>query len=93
MRIKLKLLYQHQPISGVKVSFIPRGTTLKEPFDSEYERTTDGQGLVSFTPKMGTYYLAVAHYPREERGAGFESTLYTASLCLFVPEKCPCCVD
>ena len=91
--IKVKLLFQGKPLSGVKVSFIPRGITLKDESDPDYERTTDGQGKASFTPKIGTYYLVAAHYPREETGSGFESTLYSATLCIFVPEKCPCCID
>jgi uncharacterized GH25 family protein len=91
--IKMKLLFQGKPLSGTKVSFIPRGVALKEQFDSEYERTSDGKGQVSFTPRTGNYYLVVAHYPRDEKGSGFDSTLYTASVCILVPEKCPCCID
>ena len=59
----------------------------------DYERMTDVHGSASFTPKFGTYYLVVAHYPRAEKGEGFESILYTATLTVFVPEKCSCCVD
>ena len=91
--IKVKLLFEGKPLDGVKVSFIPRGVTLKEGTDADYERTTDKNGKAAFTPKTGTYYLVVAHYPREEKGDGYESAHYTATLTVFVPEKCPCCGD
>jgi uncharacterized GH25 family protein len=89
--IKVKLLFQGKPLPGVKVSFVPRGVTLKEGTDAEYERTTDKDGKASFTPKVGTYYLVVAHYPRDEKGKDHDSVLYAATLAVFVPEKCPCC--
>ncbi|WP_020472694.1 DUF4198 domain-containing protein [Zavarzinella formosa] len=89
--IKLKLLFAGKPAEGVKVSFIPRGVTLKEGTDAEYERTTDKEGRASFTPKTGNYYLIAARIPKDEKGDGFESTVYTATLTVFVPEKCPCC--
>lgn len=91
MPIKVRLLFHGKPIAGVKVSFIPRGVTLKEGVDSEYERNTDKDGRASFTPKTGNYYLIVARIPKDEKGDGFESTVYTATLSVFVPEKCPCC--
>lgn len=91
--IKVKLLYEGKPLEGVKVCFIPRGVTLKEGGDAEHERTTDREGRAAFTPKTGTYYLVVAHYPRDEKGDRYESALYTATLTVFVPEKCPCCDD
>lgn len=89
--IKLKLLFQGKPISGIKVSFIPRGVTLKEGMDAEYERVSDKDGRVSFTPKTGNYYLVAARVPKDEKGEGYESTVYTATLTVFVPEKCACC--
>jgi len=89
--IKLKLLLQGKPLSGVKISFIPRGITLKEGLDPEYERVTDAEGRVTFKPKLGGYYLIVAHHQTAEKGEGYESTNYTATLSLLVPEKCSCC--
>lgn len=89
--IKVKLLLEGKPLEGITVSFIPRGVTLKEGMDTEYERKTDSSGRASFTPKTGNYYLVVARYPREEKGEGYESSLYTATITVFVPEKCPCC--
>jgi uncharacterized GH25 family protein len=91
--IKVKLLFEGKPLGGVRVSFIPRGVTLKEGTDAEYERTTDKDGRAAFTPKTGTYYLVVAHCTREEKGNGYESAHYSATLTVFVPEKCPCCGD
>jgi uncharacterized GH25 family protein len=89
--IKVKLLFEGKPLPGVKVSFIPRGVTLKEGADEQYERTTDKEGRASFTPKTGNYYLVVAHHLRDVKGKDYESEKYTAALTVLVPEKCPCC--
>jgi uncharacterized GH25 family protein len=89
--IKVKLLFRGKPLAGTKVSFIPRGATLKEGTDAEYERTTDKDGRASFTPKTGTYYLVVAHHATDEKGEKFDSTRYAATLTVLVPQKCPCC--
>ncbi len=90
--IKLRLLMDGKPVKGVKVSFIPRGVTLKEGLDEGYERLTDELGRASFTPKLGTYHLVVAHLERpEERGEGYETTHYSATLTVYVPAVCPCC--
>lgn len=91
--IKVKLLYNGKPLEKAKVSFIPRGVTLKEGFDADYERMTDVAGKAQFTPKAGNYYLVVAH--REEQAAAgetkYESIKYAATLTVFVPDRCPCC--
>ena len=89
--IKVKLLFGGKPLAGVKVSFIPRGVTLKEGTDAEYERTTDKDGRASFTPKAGTYYLVVAHHDTDEKSEKYEGTRYAATLSVLVPQKCPCC--
>ena len=75
------------------MSFIPRGVTLKEGTDADYERMTDKDGKASFTPKSGNYYLVVAHHTTDDKGEKFEATKSTATLVVFVPEKCPCCGD
>jgi len=86
-RISVKLLLQGKPFSDAKVSFIPRGETLEGDFDDEYERKTDAQGLAHFVPKTGNFYLIVAHHTdSSQSGSDFESTLYTATLTLLVPE-------
>jgi hypothetical protein len=91
--IKVRLLFRGKPLEGAKVSFIPRGVTLKEGFDPEYERVTATDGKAQFTPKAGNYYLVVVH--REEPAAAgetkYESVKYTATMTVFVPDRCPCC--
>ena len=92
--ISVKLLFQGQPLAGEVVSFIPRGETLADGFDDRYERKTDSLGQASFTPTAGNYYLVVAH--REDptaSGEGYEKTKYSATLTVFVPETCSCCVE
>jgi uncharacterized GH25 family protein len=90
---KVRLFFEGKPLAGVKVSFIPRGVTLREGTDPDYERVTDATGRANFVPKMGTYYLIVAHVNRDEKGNGYGSARCTAVLTLFVPEKCPCCAE
>ncbi|MCB9875857.1 MAG: DUF4198 domain-containing protein [Planctomycetaceae bacterium] len=90
--INVQVLYQGKPWSGAKVSFIPRGESLEEGFDAEFERTTDAQGLASFTPRTGNVYLVVTHRQEPEAsGEGYENTKYSATLVVYVPEICPCC--
>lgn len=90
--IRLKLLYKDRLLAGAVVTFIPRGTDLKEGFDETYERRTDAEGRASFTPKTGGHYLAVTHHVEEnEKGDGYDRTAYAATLTVFVPEICPCC--
>lgn len=91
--IAVKLLFNGKPLAGVKVSFVPRGVTLKEGTDAEYERQTDAEGKCRFTPKTGNYYLVVAHHTTNEKSEKYEETKYSATLTVFVPEKCPCCGD
>ena len=90
--IKVQLLYKGKPAANSRVSFIPRGETLAEAFDSRYERMTDANGLASFIPTLATYYLVVAHMDEpNEKGKGFEGTKYSATLTVLVPKICPCC--
>lgn len=89
--IRVKLLFQGKPLAGIKVSFIPRGVTLSEGFDATHERTTNENGRASFTPKDGNYYLVVVHHETDESGKDYESSKYTATLTVFVPDVCPCC--
>ncbi len=93
--IRVKLLHLGQPLPGVKVSFIPRGVTLKEGLDPEYERVTPADGVVSFTPKAGNYYLVVAHHtvPAPAGETGYVEVKYAATLTVFVPDRCPCCAE
>lgn len=90
--LKVKLLYRGKPLEKTRISFIPRGTTLKEGFDETYERTTDADGRASFTPTEGNYYLIAAHREEpNEKGDGYEKTKYSATIGVLVPQVCPCC--
>ena len=90
--IRVRLLYQGKPHADARVSFIPRGHTLSESFDTTYERKTDPRGEASFEPTLGTYYLVVAHHEEpQQRGEGYDRTKYSATLCVYVPQICPCC--
>ena len=92
--IEIQLLYKGKPLPDAKVSFVPRGHTLKEGFDENYEQMTDAEGRAKFTPRMGNSYLVVAHREEpNESGDGYESTKYSATLTVFVPELCPCCSE
>ena len=76
--IQIRLMHLGKPLAGCRVSFIPRGVTLAEDFDSKYERLTDKEGRASFTPDHGNYHLIVAHHlAPDERGPGHEGALYT----------------
>jgi uncharacterized GH25 family protein len=90
--IKVRLLLEGKPLANARVSFIPRGVALKEGTDEQYERTTDMDGRAVFAPKMGTYYLIVAHHvaPAPAKGTGM-ATKFSATLTVLVPEVCPCC--
>lgn len=89
--IRVKVLFKGEPLPDARVSFIPRGTTLAEGFDEEYERKTNANGRASFTPKEGNYYLVVVHHKTDEKGDDYEATSYSATLTVFVPDVCPCC--
>ena len=90
--LKVKLIYKGKPLADEKVSFIPRGQTLKEGFDDRFERKTDKDGVATFEPKEANYYLLVAHRADDKAaGEGYTSTKYSATMSLFVPAICPCC--
>src|SRR5436853_56275 len=38
--VSVQVIYKGKPMAKARVSFIPRGTTLKAEFDSQYERMT-----------------------------------------------------
>jgi uncharacterized GH25 family protein len=90
--IKVQLLFKGKPAANTRVSFIPRGEVLSESFDKRYERMTDAAGYASFTPTLANYYLVAAHREEpDEKGQGYESTKYSATLSILVPKICPCC--
>ena len=87
-----RLLCRGQPLADHRVSFIPRGAELAEGYDERFERRTDGRGRCSFEPREGDLVLVVAHVEApEERGPDFDRTVYSATLVLDVPQRCPCC--
>jgi uncharacterized GH25 family protein len=92
MPIEVQLLYKGQPLPNARVSFIPRGEMLSAEFDPRYERKTDEKGQARYTPTDGNYYLVVAHWDEPtESGKDYQSTKYSATLTIFVPQVCPCC--
>ena len=96
--IKVRLLYHGQPLAGERISFIPRGATLKPGLDERYERLTDERGEASFEPTEANGYLIVAHKTESEQGGTLDGKAYTftkygATLTVQVPRLCPCCGD
>jgi uncharacterized GH25 family protein len=91
-RIDVQVLYLGKPLDGARLSFIPRGTTLREGFDERYERNADADGKASFTPTEGNRFLVVVHKTDPAaRGKGYDGTKYSATLTVLVPQMCPCC--
>lgn len=90
--IEVQVLFYGKPLAEARVSFIPRGQTLSDEFDDEYERRADADGLVTFKPKEGNYYLIVVHHVDQAAGGkGYDGTKYSATLTVLVPQVCPCC--
>lgn len=94
--IKVRLLFKGKPLAGERVSFIPRGATLKPGMDERFERTTDEKGEATFEPTEASHHLIAAHKtePKESGsldGKSYEFTKYGATLTIFVPRLCPCC--
>jgi uncharacterized GH25 family protein len=90
-QLRVQLLYKGKPLAQTRVSFIPRGQALKEGFDDRFERKTNDKGEASFEPKEANYYLIVAHHEDTDKGNGYDSTKYSATISVFVPAICPCC--
>jgi hypothetical protein len=92
--IAVRLMFRGQPLADQRVSFVPRGAVLKEGFDDHFERRTDANGRCSFEPREGNLVLVVAHVEApEERGPDFDRTVYSATLVLDGPQRCPCCEE
>jgi len=94
--LKLRLYFKRKPLANTRISFIPEGVSLREGFDARYEAMTGADGSATFTPKEAKRYLAVAHVYTKENGADaggkkYDSTKYSATLCVYVPAICPCC--
>ncbi len=83
----VRLMYKGKPLADNRVSFIPRGESLKGEFDAMYERKTDSAGRATFTPEKGNYYLIVSRViADDEKSAEYEGTQYAATLVVHVPE-------
>jgi len=89
--IRVRVLFKGEPLTDVRVSFIPQSDTLRDEFDDRYERRTNTAGEAEFTPKTGDRFLVAVHHTTGEAGDGYEQTAYAATLTVFVPEMCPCC--
>ncbi|MBL8810583.1 MAG: DUF4198 domain-containing protein [Planctomycetaceae bacterium] len=85
--IRVQVLFEGKPLADGRVSFIPRGQQLAEGFDEKFERRTDDKGIAEFTPNEANLILIVIHHQEPERsGEGFESTYFSATLTVAVPE-------
>ena len=92
MPVKVQVLFKGEPLSDARVSFVPQGATLAEGFDETYERKTDDQGFAQLTPREGNRFLIVTHHESPEKKTdAYDSTLYSATLSILVPQLCPCC--
>lgn len=91
--IALTVLWKGKPAHNVRVAFVPRGETLPPSKDNNsevnnYERVSDQNGRVEFTPREGNLILAVAHYiAAEEKGENYDRTHYGATMVLPVPQQ------
>ncbi len=82
----LELRLHGLAVEGIVVSFVPKGKQLAEGFDSDYERHTDANGIVRFTPGEAETYLIVAHLAAPmETGEGYTKTHYSATFVLAIP--------
>jgi len=85
--IRVRVLFEKQPFANARVTFIPRGQQLAEGFDETHERMTDANGEAEFTPTEANVILVVIHHREPERsGDGYDSTAYSATLTVAVPQ-------
>ncbi len=85
--IRVRVLFERQPLANARVTFIPRGQQLAEGFDETHERMTDAKGEAEFTPTEANVILVVIHHREPERsGDGYDSTAYSATLTVAVPQ-------
>ena len=90
--LRVRLLWKGKPLSNAVISFLPRGAQLKAGFDARYERHTNPQGEATLELANSNTYLVVAH--REDataKGPGFDSTKYSATMTMIVPQICDFC--
>lgn len=81
--LRIQVLRSGKPLSNARVTFVPRGVVLAEGLDSNHEKMSDAQGIVSYTPSQGNILLAIVHHVEpKESGEGYERTHYGAALVL-----------
>jgi hypothetical protein len=81
--LQIQVLRSGAPLPAARVSFIPRGVELVGEFDKDYERESDAQGKVNFTPTEGNLVLAIVHHPAPQKsGTGYTMTHYSAAMVL-----------
>jgi uncharacterized GH25 family protein len=84
--LRVQVVFEEKPLANARVSFIPRGQQLAEGFDDRFERRTDAKGIAEFTPSEANLYLIVVHHQEPQRsGEGYDSTAYSATLTVAVP--------
>lgn len=85
--IRVRVVFEDKPLAEGRVTFIPRGQALAEDFDDKFERRTGSDGVAEFTPENAGVVLVVIHHREMERGGdGYESTAYSATLTVAVPQ-------
>ena len=85
--IRVRVVFEEKPLANARVDFIPRGQQLAEGFDEQFERRTDDKGVAEFSPTEANLILVVVHHQEPGRsGEGYESTHYSATLTVAVPE-------
>ena len=85
--IRVRVLFEDKPLADARITFIPRGQALSEDFDEKFERRTGSDGAAELTPENAGVVLVVIHHREMERsGDGYESTAYSATLTVAVPQ-------
>jgi uncharacterized GH25 family protein len=86
--LEVQVVRSGTPLADATVTFIPRGVSLAEGFDEQYQRISDPQGMVRFVPAQANIFLVVVHHlAAEEQGDGFDRTHYSAAMVLQVPDR------
>lgn len=84
--MRVRVLFEGEPLTDARVAFVPRGAELSEGFDPNFERKTDAAGEAEFTAIEPTTHLVVVHHPQPDRsGEGYTMTHYGATMTVAVP--------
>jgi len=78
--LRVRVLFEKQPLPNVRVTFIPEGATGKLT-----AQKTDMKGEAEFIPAEANLYLVVVHKKSGNSGPDYDSTAYTATLTVAVP--------